>query len=525
MKKRILAMACVAATVFSLVSCGKPEETKVNNASTSEFAITDEPLEMTMFMHYRNNFVYDEEFPIFKKAAEMTNIYLKGVASKSMTDSNQAYQLMLSSNKLPDIIHANKQNALTLGPEGALIPLNDLINEHAPNIKKIIEDYPEYKRQVTAPDGNIYMLAGLTDPIDPYASATMAYWIRQDWLDALGLEMPQTADEYYNVLKAFKEQDPNGNGQADEIPFFASDAGEFVRVTQMLSGFRSGWFEEDGKIYYAPFDKRYQQGLIMARKWYDEGLVDKEIYTRGANAREILLGNNTGGSTHTWISTMSTFNDKFAEKIPGFNLNIMLPPQDVNGKRWEEHRTYPAECTTEAWGISMSNKNPVETIKYFDFWFSEEGRRLITYGVEGTHYQMVDGEPQYLDEILNGDTTVPLRLQKDGALAPTMTDNTAAAKYQNELCKESIKLYVDNGVYTDNKFVRPTILPFTPEENKEFSAKLAAAATYMTEMQQKFILGGADPEKDFDEYIRKTGELGMNDVIELCQKKYDEYMK
>ena len=63
------------------------------------------------------------------------------------------------------------------------------------------------------------------------------------------------------------------------------------------------------------------------------------------------------------------------------------------------------------------------------------------------------------------------------------------------------------------------------EENKEFSAKLAAAATYMTEMQQKFILGGADPEKDFDEYIRKTGELGMNDVIELCQKKYDEYMK
>ncbi len=525
MKKRLLALVCLAALALGLTACGEPKnsQTSTATAGNSKFAITKEPLELTIFMHYRNTFIYDENFPIFQKAAEETNIHLKGVASKSMTDSNQAYQLMLSAKDLPDIIHGNRQNALTLGPEGALIPLNELIDKYAPNIKKVLNQYPDYRRQITAPDGNIYMVAGLADPVDPYASATMAYWIRQDWLDKLNLPIPQTWEEYYDVLKAFKEKDPNGNGQADEIPFFASDANEFIRVTQMLSGFRSSWFEEDGKVKYAPFDDRFKEGLVMARRWYDEGLVDKEIYTRGANARDILLGNNTGGSTHSWISTMSTYNDRMAEKVPGFNLNIMLPPQDVNGKRWEEHRYYPAECTTEGWGISNTNKSPEETMKYFDFWFSDEGRRLTAYGVEGLHYQMVDGEPQYLDEIVSGDIAVGLRLQKDGALSPTMADNTAAVKYQNDLCKNGIRMYVDNNVYTDNKFIRPTILPFTPDENKEFSTKLAAASTYMTEMQQKFILGGANPETDFDEYLRKTGELGMTEVIELCQKKFDEY--
>ncbi len=524
MKRKILCSSLALAMLLGGTACEKKEETgKVNNAS-SEFAITDEPLTMSMFMHYRNSFIYDEEFPIFKEAEKMTNVYLEGVASKSMTNSDQAYQLMLSSNKLPDIIHGNRQNSLTLGPEGALIPLNDLIEEHAPNIKKILNDYPEYRRQITAPDGNIYMVAGLSDPIDQYASATMGYWIRKDWLDKLGMELPDTYEEYYNALVAFRDKDPNGNGIADEIPFFSNDSGEFIRVTQMLSGFRSSWFEEDGKVNFAPFDKRFQAGLIMARKWYDEGIVDKEIFTRGANARDILLGNNTGGSTHSWMSTMSAFNDKLKEKVPDMNLTYILPPKDVNGNRWEEHRNYPAECTTEGWGISSANEHPVETIKYFDFWFSDAGRRLVAYGVEGTHYEMADGKPKYLDEVVNGDTTIALRLQKDGALSPTMTDTSAGFEFQNPLCIEGIKAYVDNNVYTDNKFVRPNILPFTPDENKEFSSQLAAAVTYMSEMQQKFILGGADPVNDFDEYLKKFGELGMTRVIELCQEKYDEYI-
>lgn len=326
------------------------------------------------------------------------------------------------------------------------------------------------------------------------------------------------------MLVAFRDGDPNGNGLNDEIPFFASDAGEFIRVTQMLSGFRSGWFEENGRVIFAPFDKRFREGLITARKWYDEGIVDKEIYTRGSNARDILLGNNTGGATHSWMSTMSGFNDKLKDKIPGFDMEYILPPKDVGGKRWEEHRYYPAEATTEGWGISSVNKSPEESMKYIDFWYGDAGRRLMTYGVEGTHYDMVDGAPKFKDEVLSGEQAVALRLQKDGAIVPTMTDNSATFQYQNELCKSAVKAYVDGGVYTDNKFVRPTILPFTTEENKEFSTKIAAATTYMSEMQQKFILGGADPSEGFDEYLKRFGELGMTEVIALCQKGYDNYI-
>jgi len=143
--------------------------------------VEGDPLELSIQMNHRAYPIYEEDWPVEQVAREMTNIHLKDVTvgSNLRTDSEntgntEALNLMLASGEVPDII-----------------------------------------------------------PYLPDGKYGRAYWIRTDWLEALDLEVPQTVDEYEAVLRAFKTQDPNGNGEADEVPFFARQWPELIRLVTM----------------------------------------------------------------------------------------------------------------------------------------------------------------------------------------------------------------------------------------------------------------------------------------------------
>ena len=109
------------------------------------------------------------------------------------------------------------------------------------------------------------------------------YWIRQDWLDKLGLEAPTTVDELHDVLTAFKNNDPNGNGQADEIPLFDRSATAETEMGEYLALWDSSasFYPRDGKITYEPLTENYKNAVKNLAQWYKEGLIDPEIFTRG----------------------------------------------------------------------------------------------------------------------------------------------------------------------------------------------------------------------------------------------------
>src|SRR5690606_8565908 len=98
-----------------------------------------------------------------------------------------------------------------------LLPLNDLIDQYGSEIKRAFEDDPDLKAAITAPDGNIYALPHVNDCFHCWYSQKA--WINKAWLDKLGLEIPTTTDDFYNVLKAFKKQDRIGKGNDDEFPY------------------------------------------------------------------------------------------------------------------------------------------------------------------------------------------------------------------------------------------------------------------------------------------------------------------
>ncbi|GGH52800.1 extracellular solute-binding protein [Frigidibacter albus] len=482
--------------------------------------IVDEPLELTIHMHWPRSQGYDETYPVERAAREMTNIHLiDRTAGKNSTDHNEAMNLLLAQGDLPDIVGGNriKDAVNQYGPEGAFVPLNDLIEEHAPNIKAFFDERPELFQAIASWDGNVYYI-----PYLPDGKFGRAWYVRQDWLDKLGLEQPTTVEEYYTVLKAFREQDPNGNGKKDEIPFFARQWEEVIRLVTLWDGRSSGsdtyhdFFVDEGEIRHPYAQVEYREGIKNIAQWYAEGLIDPEIFTRGASSRDYLLSENLGGSTHDWFASTSGYNVALQDRVEGLNFIPFLPPASVSGVRMEEHRRIPIK--PDGWAISYMNENPVETIKYFDFWFTEEGRLLANFGVEGETWDMVDGEPVYKPEVLNSDSPVNSQMYLVGA----QIQRGYWQDYRYEIQWTSEEALAGIELYEANDLLIPDFLgvSFTKEEQAVYDRHWPSIMTYMLERQQAWILGTGDVEADWDSYTNTLNKMGYQDVIDVMNSAY-----
>lgn len=206
--------------------------------------------------------------------------------------------LMLSSGDTIDLILRpnaavalmSKSEEYKLAQQGLLTPLNDYIENSSKYLKEYYEEHPYYYQETTTPDGNIYSI----QEHNLAYHVTMPYkmWINTTWLDNLGLEMPTTTEEFYQVLKAFKEQDANGNGDPnDEIPLSTCTGGANVEI----DGFIMNAFtqnepnntnakrirvNDEGKVEASFTDENYREGLRFLNRLYEEGLLYQDAFTQ-----------------------------------------------------------------------------------------------------------------------------------------------------------------------------------------------------------------------------------------------------
>lgn len=498
----------------------------VSAVADDSLRIVDEPLELTIQMNHARYPVYDENWPVEKEASALTGISLINdtVGANMRTDENsgktEALNLMLASGNIPDIVGSSRLKDFVnqYGPEGAFLPLNELIEEHAPNLKAFLDERPEIASAISAADGNMYYV-----PYLPDGKYGRAYFIRYDWLDALELDVPESVEEVEEVLRAFKTQDPNGNGLADEVPYFARQWPELIRLVTLWDGRSSGsdtyhdFMVVDGKIEHPYAGEGYRDGISNLARWYEEGLVDAEVFTRGSSAREYLLSENLGGMTHDWFASTSGYN-RLSDSIDGFSFKAFAPPASVSGVRMEEHRRIPIK--PDGWAIGHTNEHPVETIKYFDFWFTEKGRRLANFGAEGEQYTMVDGQPVFTDAVLNSDEPVNAQLWGVGSQLQArgfFQDYSYEEQWSNEYALEGIALY-DEGDYLIDQFLG---VAFTADEQRVYDRSWPSIRDYMLERQQAWVLGTGDVMEDWDDYIATVNDMGLQDVLEVMNTAYE----
>ena len=487
------------------------------------YLCSDEPLELTAHIHWGNVYVLSDDWTVTNEAAKMTNISLKGTASPMETDSTEAFNLMIAGQDIPDIVGGNRDLINQYGMEGAFMPLNDLIEEYAPDFKKILDENPDIKGAITAADGNIYQIPFVYESL-----VSEAWFVRQDWLDAVGMEAPTTVDELHDVLTAFVNEDPNGNGQKDEVGYFTrlTNTNNVLKGLLSLFGIQDAWHtDEEGNVGVGLYSEEYKEAIKSVSQWYAEGLIDPEIFTRGSNARDILFPENNGGVIHDWIPSTTGYNEKLQESVPGFKVVGILPPTDVNGDQWEVEAR--ARLSGAGWAIGANNEHPEETMKYMNFWWTEAGRRLQTYGVEGDTYTMVDGEPVYTDKVLNATNPINDYMRQIGGQIEDMAslhDNSYERFMSDEEGNRVTKMYEESGLVNKMNVKLPAV-SFTQEELDVVNSKWQPCRNYMLEQLQKWTFDGSTIDAEFDQYMANLKSMGIEDVIAAYQSAYDRLME
>ncbi|WP_188696115.1 extracellular solute-binding protein [Pullulanibacillus camelliae] len=439
-------------------------------------------------------------------------------------DMNQQFNLMMASGDLPDVIEWY-WNTVPGGAEkylksGQIIKLNDYIKKYAPNLSKVLKEHPEWKKEISTDSGDIYGFPFLRG--DPKLLTFFGPMIRKDWLDKLGLKVPTTIDEWHTVLKAFKTEDPNGNGKADEIPLLPDlNSNAFIGAF----GITPGFYQENGTVKYGPMEPEFKDYLALMHQWYKEGLIDPNYVATDTKLRDAnVTGNKLGAFISYAGSGIGYYTGLMKDKDPKFKLAGTPYPTLKKGETpivSQEDNVYTGVAAV----ITSSNKHIKDTIKFLDYAYGDKGHMLMNFGIEGKSYDMDNGYPKYTKEITNNSKGLPMaqalaQYTRSSWNGPFVQDKRYIEQYmQDPEQKDAVNQWMKG----KNAILMPPVTP-TPDESTKLASILNDVNTYKDTMINKFIMG-KEPLSHFDKYVKTMQGMGIDKAVKIEQAALDRYNK
>jgi len=526
MKMKIVIMVLIFFTVL-FVGCKRQAQSFVSMSDTAElvnptgFPIVDEQITMTLFGSRDPNHSRWSEMFFFKKYAEMTNINLDFMEIPSQ-GFEERKNLLFAANDLPDIFFRSFINPSQFTMYGVtskqLIPLNPYLDEWAPNIAKILRENESVRVAVTASDGNIYVLPALNFSMS--GRVGLKPWINKDWLAKLGLEIPTTPQEFKQVLIAFRDGDPNGNGLNDEIPLgFQGGIGTIYTMG-------GSWGLEhqmentinvvDGKVHFWLKDNAFKEYLMFMNELYTEKLIWQNFYKANnqPELRSHLSNAMFGVMYQPYSDTFLNVEDQYTGFLP-----LIGPYGD---QIWSAVTT--GVNSVGAFAISRTCKYPEAALRWVDYFYSEEGSLFYRYGVEGeTFYYDANGNPHINANIRNDPggfmrALGMINLVPGGGGPHLISDNNDGI-VASELTKKiaaDLMPFIPKIMYS-----RP---PMNEIEQEEFFAIVQDLNKYRDESVAKFIIGEWSFDR-WDEYCRTLDRIGLPRLERIYQRAFDASRK
>ncbi|MBA2944003.1 extracellular solute-binding protein [Paenibacillus sp. CGMCC 1.16610] len=468
------------------------------------------------------------DIPFFQEWQKKTGVPLKFLAPPT-NQASQALNVLLASGDLPDMIEFDWQGAFPGGPEkaikdGYILKLNDTIDKFAPNLKKYLKEHPEIDKQVKTDNGSYYSFPFIRG--DDYLRVYQGPIIRKDWLDELGLPIPETIDDWYTTLKAFKEK--KGATAAFSVvsvprPFNELGNGAFAGAYGVTRDF----YIDNGTIKFGPAEKGYKDFLATMHKWYEEGLIDKNFATADGKALDANMAsgatgvtvNNAGGGIGKWQPLITAKDPKGVLVAAPYPV---LKKGDIAMYGQKDPSFSPGGMVA----ITASSKNIETAAKLLDYGYSEEGHNYFNFGTEGVSYKMENGYPKYTDLLMkNPDKLAPaqaLSLYVRGNYnGPFVQDKRYIEQY---LALQTQRDAVTTWQKTDvDKHKLPPVTA-TPEESTELAKIMTDVNTLVDEMTLKIILG-TEPVDSFDKYQEKFKSVKLSRALEIKKASLDRFNK
>jgi putative aldouronate transport system substrate-binding protein len=483
-----------------------------------------ETLKLTACQHSLSGPFKDMSF--FKMYEEMTNVHIEW-NDISNAQCKEQMNLIYASNNLPDAFYGtialNVNDVIKYGSQGMLIPLEKYINKGMmPNLYDVLEKHPEIKRMITAPDGHIYSLPVIRELLLWQSPDTM--FINKVWLDKLGLKVPQTTEEFYRVLKEFKTKDPNGNGQADEIPFTFIFNNDTSGIGSLFGAFgRADWtkhvFIENGKVVFSASQPEYKEAIKYFQKFYAEGLFDQESL---AQDNRQLVAKGSGGKDVT-VGGYFAWNDFNVPGVERAKNYVAVPAlEGPTGKKvWRKAAWNNNGVIPTGFAITAVNKHPELTMRWVDQSYGDDmtvragwgdmvektasGKYIFKEAPQGTNLEEVSRKQA------PGDAPLAMLREDYG----TLVEDRPNDLLKNQIIEKNYLPYMTSETF-------PGIM-FTAEENKVISSRQTDINNYILQTSSNWLIkGGIDAE--WDSYLAELKKMKLDELIEVYQKAYNRYM-
>lgn len=502
------------------------DESQAETAETGEFQlpIVDEPTTLSYFVADDSNAAImttdwnDNEF--YQEMERRTGVHLE-FEMVSSADYQTNFNLMIASGNLADMIYVGAsyyaEGVDAAIDDGYFLDLTDLVDEYMPNYEKVRTSDVQYELLSTTDSGR---LGAVYELRQSKQGPWLGLWIRQDWLDDLGLETPVTFDDYHEVLTAFKNEK---GATAPLILNFSGSDGEFGTMSGGLNVLNSWQLDETGKVNFGPYMDAWKEYVTIMHQWYTEGLIDPDFMAtdeRTADMAKVVTG---ASGVFAALYTMPSVYEAASED-PNMNLAPVNPPVMNEGD--EGHIRLRDSYTSGNTAISADSENWEVALRWLDYLYTEEGALLANYGVEGDTFEFDEnGEPVFTDKILNNENGWTMTQTVASYLCPSAgianwsdwTRELAGVPEKDQACYDVWSEFSDD-------WRLPSSVTLTQDESTERAALYADISTIVKEQTAQFISGALDIESNWDAYISALEASGMERAIEITQAAYDRYL-
>ena len=425
--------------------------------------------------------------------------------------------MLASGQDLPDIIELpDTDRNMTYLSTGMFVKLDEHLDK-IPNCAYYLEKNPEIKASLTAVDGHIYYVPQ-TAVADSYQPVLM---YNMPWIEKMGIEPPKTLDAFVEMLRAFRDQDMNGNGDTtDEIPM--SIQASFLPYMfgpafglDPVSGF---YADEEGVVHYAAYEPvKYKNYLTFLNGLYNEGLLEVEFTSLNRDQTTARFANDQTGVTYDFSWQMSNL---YSAQYPSYQADpsegvvVGVPP--LSGEY--EGAYIGRNAVSGVFGVNVKAKDLDLALGFLDAAMSEEAQDLYVWGMEDlTYIVKEDGSREYLPRC----TEDAIWYQGLGINAPNMPSQQSAEATAVLLADWHVQAIADNEVpYARRPF--PDVYS-TEDEVSVISMYLTDLTTYVDERAVAFICGYASIEDEFDSYIETLKGMQVEELIKVKQAQWDRY--
>ena len=469
-----------------------------------------ETMEFTSFSGMNQSYTLPDTLAMQEAMSRANiNITFDSVLSADLTEKRN---LMLASGEYPDMLFKSgigMGDLTKYGGQGILIPLEDLIHEYMPNLTAKLDEIDGWQ-YLTSPDGHIYSIPEISA-----RGEINLFWLNKKWLDNLSLEEPKSMDDLYEVLKAFKEQDANGNGDPeDEIPFSLTQ-GDYLGLLK-YSGFS---YDEgsmcaviDGKLTYVPTTDYFREYVAYLAKLYQEGLLEQTSFTQGGEQQQAT---GQSGDVYGSFWTMGAFLTVGRDNDDDY---VVMTPFHED--------TYPIITGIKVGTMAITDacEHPEVLMAWADYLYSEEGGILAWMGVEGKTYQVADnGKWEWMLGGEYGDDIATVR--SSATIQGAQNHPSIQPDFWFEMSPE-----VDaDEVYLNNERQRIAglgkvplpMMAYTEEDNAQIATFRADIDGYINQFIAQVCTGEVDLESGWDTYLETMEAMGASALAELHEKTYN----